>query len=553
MSKWSYLHCNSLAPNKYITLNDVIKRNAEKFPHTEAFIYRNEHGDRQSITFGDLYEQGRCVAQYLVKSGVQRQDKIGLFGPNTLARIVAECGILLAGAVVLHLNIDVQNGSDCKDVLEKAKCKVVFADLGVSDAFLPLIRSLIATDETNHKRQKLIFLRKPDSANVTDTLLNDIQTSGNYDLILPDVCPEDDAVIFTTSGSTGKPKMVVHSHFAFTAAVGPIFDMAVKRKTSFNNRPFGYSGGSLAIATALGCTRVFTDSALGTIRNEMKIIWKIIAEEHVDIALLMPFSLYDLITIKDNIVDDGYRLDTITTTGQVIDTFCARAIGRFCKSLRIGYGSTETIGVSALSTSDDNLATGNVGKPHPGVEIRVVDEDGCVVPIGEEGTVQVRSTFLMKRYFHDAEKTRDAFTKEIPGWFKMEDIGLISASGDLIVRGRVKENISRGGRKILPGVIDDVVKQMEGISRVATVAVPDVRLYEEVCVCYVTEEGAELLTSDVQLYCEDKFTNSEAGDGMGSMPKYFVMFDNFPVLYTGKVDKQTLKRQASDRLGLSSY
>ncbi|XP_069107886.1 3-[(3aS,4S,7aS)-7a-methyl-1,5-dioxo-octahydro-1H-inden-4-yl]propanoyl:CoA ligase-like [Argopecten irradians] len=545
MSKLSYLHINPATPNTYMTLNDAMKRNAEKYPNTEAFIYRNEHGDRWSITFGDLYEKGQCVAQYLVTSGVQRQDKIGLFGPNTLARIVAEFGILLAGAVVLHLNVDVKIASDSNDVLEKTKCKVVFVDPGEHDIFLPTIQNL-------KNGRQLIFLRKPGSVYTDPVFIDDIQTSRDTSVELPEVQPEDEAIIFTTSGSTGKPKMVVHCHFDFTVGVEAYCELLPESKRAFNDRPFCWLGGTQAFPTVSGFTTVFTDSNLGSSGKGIKLIWKIITEEKVTDAMFMPYCLYDLLAEQDNIEDDGYRLETISTGGQVIDKHCTKVIGRFCKKMVIAYGSTEVLGIAFhLVENSEDFETGCVGKPIPGVEVRIVGENGQVVPVGEEGELQIRSSFLTTGYFGEEEMTNRAYTKDRPSWFRIEDIGKMTESGELIMRGRVKENISRGGRKILPGVVDDVVKKMEGISLVATVAVPDVRFYEEVCVCYTATDGVDLSPSDVERYCKENFSTEETGDGMGSSPTYFVRFDSFPTVFTGKVDKQTLKRQAAERLNLT--
>ncbi|OWF51386.1 uncharacterized protein LOC110449262 [Mizuhopecten yessoensis] len=552
MSKWSYLHSPPTLPNSYSSLNDAIKRNAETSPNTEAFIYRSLDGARQSITFSDLYEKSRCVAKYLITSGVSRQDKVGVFGPNTIARIVAEFGILLAGGVVLQLNIDVKNASDAADILDKGRCRIVFADPGENDVLIPVISSL-ENEETNKKQKhQIIFLRKSSSKKIVHTQISDIQSEDNAGTVLPEVYPEDDAIIFTTSGSTGKPKMVVHSHLNFIGAFESYVRTMQETKKSFNNRPFCWLGGTLAIPIVMGSPMVFTDSNLSTTVDGVKTIWKIMKEEDVDSALLMPYVLHDLITEQDNIEDDGFRLQSITTGGQIIDDLCTKVLGRFCRSFSVGYGSTEAMAGTFLPAlhPGDHLETGNVGTPYNGVEVRIVDPEGRPTKIGQIGEIQIRSSFLMKEYFADEAMTKKAFTDDGHTWLKMEDLGLITSSGELIIRGRVKDNISRGGRNVLPALVDDVVQHLEGLRLVATVAVPDARMYEEVCVCFIAEEGVDLSPSDVQRYCEEKFSNDRSSDGMGSMPKYFVRFDDFPTLFTGKPDKQDLRRRAAGRLNL---
>ncbi|XP_060069595.1 medium-chain acyl-CoA ligase ACSF2, mitochondrial-like [Ylistrum balloti] len=552
MSTMSYLHSNATTPNQYCSINDIIKRNARTSSDTEAFIYRRADGSRETITFLDLFEKAKCVARYLIASGVQRLDNVGLFGPNTISRIVAEFGILLAGAVVLQLNSDAKNSSDLVEFLEKTDCRIVFADPGVDDVLLPIVRNLENKPGNGiQQKYKYIFLRKSTS-NIVHTLLDDVQIASSSSAELPEVYPEDDALIFTTSGSTGKPKMVVHSHFNFTGGYLSNNDKAKTMKRYYNDRPFCWIGGSVATPTVLGGTVVFTDSKLGTTGKAINEIWKILAEENIDCAMLFPYHLFDLIDKQNIIADDGFRLKVITTSGQIINSCYTQVIDRFCKMLFVGYGSTEVLAISNKSLHrGDCFETGNVGKPSTGVEVRIVSENGRVVPIGEEGEIQVRCCSLMKRYYGDETMTNSAFTTDRPNWFRTGDIGSITSSGDLVVHGKIKENISRGGRKVLPGMVDDVIKTLDGIRHVATVAVPDVRLFEEVCVCYVSKDGVDLTSSDVQRHCENSFSSEESSDAVGSMPKYFLRFDEFPMLFNGKIDKQELKRQAAKQLNLS--
>ncbi|XP_021352343.1 acyl-CoA synthetase family member 2, mitochondrial-like [Mizuhopecten yessoensis] len=548
MSALSYLHHPPTVPRQYVTINDLIKKNAALVPNTEAFVYRPVHGPRQSITYADLYDRARGVAQFLLASGVQRQDRVGLFGPNTLSRVVAEFGILLSGAVVLQLNIEFKNASDAVDILDKSDCHVLFTDPGINDSLLPIVESLETADENVQQRRKYIFLRESNSSKLVFTVIDDIPKQADVRTVLPEVYPEDDALVFTTSGSTGKPKMAVHGHFSLTSALGARKVNTCQRSILYNDRPFCWIGGTVMMASLLGNTHIFTDSTLGTTGRGIKKIWTILKEESVTYAFILPYCIRDLITEKDSIPDDGYRLERITTSGQIIDNFFTQVVGRFCKKLIIGYGSSEAGGMAFSELNEgDVLETGRVGPPVPGVEVRIVDEDGCPVTTGQQGNIQVRSTFLMKRYHADTTMTDAVFTSDRPPWLKTGDVGLLTSSGDIIVRGRMTENISRGGRKILPNAVDDVLKKVVGINQVATVAVPDTRMYEEACVCYV---ASDLTPKHVQSYCENHYVDKDSLDGMGYMPKYFLRFDEFPFLHTGKTDKVKLKNEAARRLKL---
>ncbi|XP_033728923.1 2-hydroxy-7-methoxy-5-methyl-1-naphthoate--CoA ligase-like [Pecten maximus] len=343
--------------------------------------------------------------------------------------------------------------------------------------------------------------------------------------------------------------MVVHSHFFATRLVQGIPEQVLHNKIVYNDRPFGWIGGTALVSSMRGHTRVFTDSSLITEENGMKKIWDIMKEEKVKNAFMMPYCIQDLIVEKTSIPDDGFRLELITTGGQIMDNFYTQVVGRFCRVLMIGYGSSESGGVAVFSPifEGDVLETGKVGHPAPGMEIRIVDEDGCLVARGEPGNIELRSAYLMKRYHVDMSMTDAVFSADEPPWLKTGDVGLLTTSGEVIVSGRRSETISRGGRKILPGAVDDVLKGMEGVNHVTTVAVPDARMYEEVCVCFVS---STLTPGDVQRFCEHKFVNKDSLDGMGYMPGYFLKFDELPVTYTGKTDMTKLKTEAARRLNL---
>ncbi|XP_033728807.1 putative acyl-CoA synthetase YngI [Pecten maximus] len=549
MDDLSYLNNPQLAPYTFVTINDVIKKNAASIPDTEAFVYRPASGPRQSITYTELYDRATGVARFLVSSGVKIQDKVGLFGPNSLARVVAEFGILLSGAVVLQLNIEFKNAMDAVDILNKSDCRLLFVDPGNDDNLLPVIESLESTNENNPQNRQYIFLRRTNFSHLVHTDIDEIVKSVDVDAVLPEVRPEDDALIFTTSGSTGKPKMVVHSHLFATRILQLIPEQIAVNRITYNDRPFCWVGGSVLVSSMLGHTKVFMDSNLATAENGVKKIWDIMREEKVKSAYMMPYTIHDWIAEKMNIPDDGFRLEMITTGGQILNGFYTQVVGRFCRVLMIGYGSSESGGVAVSSPiyEGDVFETGKIGPPVPGVEIRIVDEDGCLVQRGSPGNIEVRSAYLMKRYHADTAMTDAIFTTDEPPWLKTGDVGLLTASGDVIVRGRRSETISRGGRKILPGAVDDVLKGVEGVNHVTTVAVPDARMYEEVCVCFVS---STLTPGDVQSFCEHKFVNKDSLDGMGYMPRYFLKFDEFPMTYTGKTDMAKLKMEATRKLNL---
>ena len=179
--------------------------------------------------------------------------------------------------------------------------------------------------------------------------------------------------------------------------------------------------------------------------------------------------------------------------------------------------------------------------------MRVVNQKDQPVPLNTTGSIQIRNRSLLMEYFGNEELTKQSFAKG--GWFRNGDFGEMIEGGRLVISGRDKDIISRGTRKILPGHIEDVVKRMEGVQQVSVVPIPDERLGEEICVCFIAAKDGDIHPSDVEAYCRTRFLSSKsAADGIGEMPKYFLKFDSFPLLSNGKRNKNKLKIIANDKL-----
>ena len=307
---------------------------------------------------------------------------------------------------------------------------------------------------------------------------------------LPVLFPEDVCVVFTTSGTRGKPKMAPHSHFdALNVTLGDTRDMTCRKV--YNDRPFGWVGGTPILEVLSGQTRVSIDSSVGLTGNHTKVIWDIIRSEKCTDAMLYPYFLSDLLTRMVDYNDD-FRLQVLTTGGQIIENKFVQLLGKFTNVLVVSYGSTEAaaISINGPIKTGDTFTSGDVGRPIPGCEVKIVDGDGNIVPRNEDGEVLVRSRMTFQGYLKNVEATKSVFTND--SWLRTGDTGLISDDGRLRISGRVGEMISRGTRKIMPVAIEQVILTKKNIAKVVVVGVPDQRLYEEVCVCFVSGTDMEL-------------------------------------------------------------
>jgi fatty-acyl-CoA synthase len=203
--------------------------------------------------------------------------------------------------------------------------------------------------------------------------------------------------------------------------------------------------------------------------------------------------------------------------------------------------------VSVLRLPTDNaLQAGDVGKLVPGVEIKVIDGDGNVLRKGENGELCIRSMLGFQKYYQNTALTDEVL---LAGkWFRSGDIAHIDESNHIVIKGRIKDCISRGTREIMLGNIERVITTMDGMKDVIAVGVLDKRLFEEICACYVTSPGHKFPPTNMKQFCMEKFIEHNAIYGLGEMPKYFLQFHSLSKLGNEKINKIQLRNDAVHQL-----
>jgi fatty-acyl-CoA synthase len=211
------------------------------------------------------------------------------------------------------------------------------------------------------------------------------------------------------------------------------------------------------------------------------------------------------------------------------------------REVTICYGMTETSPVSFQSATDDPLEkrVATVGRIHPHVQVKIIDEHGRVVPRGTSGELCTRGYSVMLGYWGDEEKTREDIDKA--GWMHTGDLAVIDADGYCDIVGRVKDMIIRGGENIYPREIEEYLFRHPKIQQAAVFGVPDEKYGEAVAAWVKLQDGETADVEEIRAYCSEQIAYYK-------VPKYIMIVDEFPMTVTGKIQKFIMRDRTIGQL-----
>jgi fatty-acyl-CoA synthase len=246
------------------------------------------------------------------------------------------------------------------------------------------------------------------------------------------------------------------------------------------------------------------------------------------------FASYDLTSLR---------------TGIMAGAPCPVEVMKRCVSemhmeeVTICYGMTETSPVSFQSRPDDPLdrRVSTVGRVLAHVQVKIIDEDGRITPRGTSGELLTRGYSVMRCYWEDPERTRDAI--DAGGWMHTGDLAVIDEQGYCNIVGRVKDMIIRGGENIYPREIEEFLYRHPAVLDVAVVGVPDAKYGEAVCACIQVRAGMSVTEDEIREFCRSRIAHFK-------VPRYVRFMDSFPLTVSGKVQKYLIREQLRADLDL---
>jgi len=181
-----------------------------------------------------------------------------------------------------------------------------------------------------------------------------------------------------------------------------------------------------------------------------------------------------------------------------------------------------------------------VGRVLPHLEVKIVDAEGRVVPVGEKGELCTRGYSVMQGYWDDPQRTREAVRD---GWMHTGDLATIDSEGYCNIVGRVKDMVIRGGENVYPREVEEFLFRHPKVATVQVFGVPDQRYGEELCAWIVTKPGVHCTEEEIRDFCRDQIAHYK-------LPRYIRFVQELPQTVTGKPQKFLMREAMMRELGL---
>ena len=553
----SYVSGASANPLLGVTIGAQLDRTAARFPDNEALVVR--HQDVR-WRYREFTEKVDAFAAGLLALGLEPGDRIGIWSPNNSEWAVTQFAAAKAGLILVNIN-PAYRLAELEYALNKVECRaLVTAEAFKSSRYIEMLRKL--APELDRARPGALKAEKLPHLE-TVVRLGTETTAGMYNFAdVPALAGDaerdrlralagrlqfDDPInIQFTSGTTGFPKGATLSHHNI---LNNGYFNGVTLGLSEQDRVcipvplyhcFGMVMGNL-MSTAFGATMVYPSEAFDPLE-----VLRTVEAERCSVLYGVPTMF---IAELDHPEFAGFDLSSLRT-GTMAGSPCPievmrRVIGEMhMEEVTIAYGMTETSPVSFQSATDDPIErrVSTVGRVHPHVEVKVVDQEGKLVPCGETGELLTRGYSVMRGYWNDEEKTLEAIDKA--GWMHTGDQATIDAEGYCNIVGRIKDMVIRGGENVYPREIEEFLYRHPKVQDVQVIGVPDEKYGEELCAWIKLRDGEEANADEIKAFCKDQIAHFK-------VPRYVRFVDEFPMTVTGKIQKFKMRETTIAELALA--
>ncbi|MDR3555624.1 MAG: class I adenylate-forming enzyme family protein [Syntrophobacteraceae bacterium] len=510
-------------------ITEILAQNARMYGTETALVERAPAvGGRKEITWAQFDQQANRVANWLMKKGVKKGDKVVHLMMNRIEWLPAYFGILRTGALAVPLNFrfDAPALKRCSQI---AEAKVfIFAE-----EFIERVNSI--KDELKSV-ESFVFLgpeqMRPAYAQSYDALLSSAEISE------PGIGLEgaDDAGLYFTSGTTGAPKAILltHGNLESSCYVENNHHQQTHEDNFLCIPPLYHTGAKMHWFGnfLVGAKAVILKGV------EPRWILEAVSEEKITIVwLLVPWAIDILFAIQNRDVDlEDYQLSQwrlMHIGAQPVPPSLVKEWKKVFPHHKYdtNYGLTECTGPGCVHLGLENIhKVGAIGVPGFGYEIMVVDTQNGPLADGQIGELAIKGPGVMKEYFKNPEETGQILKD---GWLLTGDMARRDEDGFIWLVDRKKDVIITGGENIYPVEIEDFLQAHPDIQDVAVIGLSSMRLGEIAAAVVQVKPGRTLTEEDLDRFCQE-------------LPRYKrprkIIFGPVPRNPTGKIEKPKLRK-----------
>lgn len=534
------------------TLGQILDETISRFPDNDAVVYADRDYRRTWSEFGKDVD---VLAKGLMALGVKKGDKVALWSSNVPFWVSLMFATARIGAVLLTVNTSYRE-SELDYLLTQSECENLVVMDGYRDHdYLQTVYTLIPEVRV-HPRANLRSARYPHLRRVLFLgvekhrgmfsipeiqSLSVMTSEKDYEECKAAVDPEDVVNMQYTSGTTGFPKgvMLTHNNIGNNGYwIGYHQGFTDKDRICLPVPLFHCFGCSLGVMAAVN-----TGAAL-VILEGFKPVPVMVAIENERCTALYGVPTMFIAILEHPLFD---RVDfSSLRTGIMAGSVCPEPLmKRAAEDMNLTeitnvYGLTESSPGMTQTHRDEEFKrrVSTVGRAMPGVEVKVADPETCIeLPYGTPGEIMCKGYNVMKGYYNMPEETARAITPD--GWLHSGDLGIMDEDGYLVITGRIKDMIIRGGENIYPREVEEFISGIEGVMDVQVVGTPSQKYGEEVVAFVIPRPGADLTPEDVRDSCRGKIA-------WHKIPKFVALVEAFPLTASGKVKKFELRQMAAE-------
>jgi len=517
-------------------VHEYLILSAERYPDKEALIC----GDRR-LTYADIDRRSDQLAHYLIRKGLEKQDRVIVFLDNSIESVISLYGILKAGGIFVILN----------GTLKAKKLSYIINDAGPKFLITHVSKFKVVHEVFHDRESHLSLIWVGDSSRIDKSLSSisedweSIFQTRLHDTAVrkPELGETDLAGLIYTSGSTGEPKGVMSAHSNIVAAARSIIQYLDNREDDIilDVLPLSFDYGlyQVIMAFIFGGTVVLEKSFLYPVK-----ILEAIEGEEVTGFPIVPTIAALLLNIQNL---NRYTMQSLRYITNTAASLPAKHIQKLRETLPHAqlysmYGLTECKRVSYLPPDELDKRPASVGKAMPNCETFIVDDRGNKVGPGEEGELVIKGPNVMRGYWNDPELTAATFRSDNSSEETLlysGDIFTCDEDGFLYFVRRKDDLIKTKGERVSPKEIETILCDMEGVAEAAVIGVPDDILGQAVKAFIVSSRDSSLTEKKVLRYCTNNLETF-------MIPKYVRFVETLPKTPNGKIDRKALEKDTSN-------